>query len=86
MNFLALHASPQFFETEATGGPALLFMGSAMPSCLEDMVGSGLHLSDFPAHDMSRDRVLLADCVKVSQRTPAHLDTNEAFRCTHADN
>ena len=46
-------------------------MGSAMPSCLEDMVGSGLHLSDFPAHDMSRDRVLLADCVKVSQRTGA---------------
>ena len=52
-------------------------MGSAMPSCLEDMVSSGLHLSDFPAHDMSRDRVLLADCVKVGQRGPMHLDKDD---------
>ena len=56
-----LELKGQFIETELSGVPCLLFMGSVRISCLEEMKRMGLYLSDIPPHDMARDFVLLAE-------------------------
>jgi len=55
----------QFSMTEMDGSPALLFMGSPAPSSIEEMMRCNLYLSDFPSHDLARDRVLLREKLEV---------------------
>lgn len=57
-----MHTHSHMYMLLAAGGkPAILFMGSPRCANLDELLSKGLHLSDFPLHDMGRDFVLLAE-------------------------
>jgi len=51
----------QMVLCKAGGRRCILFMGSPRCGNLSELLDNGLHLADFPLHDMGRDFVLLAE-------------------------
>ena len=47
---------------------AILFLGSPIVVKLDDMLGKGLHISDIPIHDATRDVILVGEQTRAQVR------------------
>lgn len=53
---------------------SLMFLGSPRVDKLEELMGRGLHLSDIPIHDATRDVILVGEQAKAQDGLKKRMD------------
>ncbi|XP_074672251.1 guanylate cyclase soluble subunit alpha-2 [Strix aluco] len=63
---------------------SILFLGSPCVDKLDELMGRGLHLSDIPIHDATRDVILVGEQAKAQDGLKKRMDKLKAtLECTH---
>ncbi|XP_071590785.1 guanylate cyclase soluble subunit alpha-2 [Heliangelus exortis] len=63
---------------------SVLFLGSPCVDKLDELMGRGLHLSDIPIHDATRDVILVGEQAKAQDGLKKRMDKLKAtLECTH---
>uniref|UniRef100_A0A8C6TZA8 guanylate cyclase n=1 Tax=Neogobius melanostomus TaxID=47308 RepID=A0A8C6TZA8_9GOBI len=70
--------SAQTGPKEKVGSCSLMFLGSPRVDKLEELMGRGLHLSDIPIHDATRDVILVGEQAKAQDGLKKRMDKLKA--------
>lgn len=60
---------------------SLMFLGSPRVDKLEELMGRGLHLSDIPIHDATRDVILVGEQAKAQDGLKKRMDKLKVAVC-----